>query len=93
MSDASAFAHFPNRNRLMVWLGNPFFHAAMRHFRWRVAYRPCPPGTILSWADILALTDGQIPDAVVAADFSGPPFLLGMEDFPCLTVLDRKSVV
>ena len=58
----------------------------MRHFGWRVLYRPCPPSTAHFWDDILALTNGQIPDAVVAADFSGPPFLLGVENFPCLTV-------
>jgi len=76
----------PDRDRLMVWLGNPYFHEALRRFRWRVIYRPCPPGTVQSWPDILSLTKGQSPDAVVAADFSGPPFLLGMENFPCLTV-------
>ena len=74
------------QDRLLVWLGHPYFHAALRHSGWRVIYQPCPPGTVLFWDDILALTDGKLPDAVVAADFSGPPFVLGMEDFPCLTV-------
>jgi len=84
--DNEALASGPAQARLMVWLGHPYFHAAMRHFGWRVIYRPCPPGTVLSWDDILSLTNGRIPDAVVAADFSGPPFLLGTENFPCLTV-------
>ena len=85
-ADNATLDSFPDQDRLAVWLGPHFFHGAMGHFRWRVIHHPCQPGTVLSWDEILSLTNGQIPDAVVAAEFSGPPFLLGMENFPCLTV-------
>jgi len=78
------------QDRLLVWLGAPFFSASMPHFGWRVIQRVIHQidhaDAILFWNDVLGLTGGQIPDAIVVADFSGPPFVLGVEDFPCLTV-------
>ena len=58
----------------------------MPRFGWKLLYRPCAPGEALNWDSVLELSGGAIPDAVVAADTSGPPLLTGMERFPCLTV-------
>lgn len=75
----------PQPDRLLVWLGNPFFSRHLEDRGWRVVRPPYVPGTLYAWQDILALTGGEQPDLVLAADASTPPFLLGVEDFPCLT--------
>jgi hypothetical protein len=72
--------------KLLVWLGNPFFRDKLAGTGARVLYDPYRPGKIYTWRNILELTGGKMPDAVLAADASTPPFLLGMEDMPCLTV-------
>lgn len=41
---------------------------------------------LFGWEDIVQLA-GFTPDILVVADKSLPPFVLGMEDFPCFTVL------
>jgi hypothetical protein len=43
------------------------------------------PGEVFTWGKLLAKT-GVTPDVVVVGDKSIPPFLVGMERFPCLTV-------
>ena len=51
-----------------------------------MVYGPCAPSEVYTWERILTLTGGEPPEAVVAGDLSGPPFILGVENFPCLTV-------
>ncbi|MDR1945782.1 MAG: glycosyltransferase [Desulfovibrio sp.] len=73
-------------DKVLVWLGNPFFREYLARPGLRVFYDPYSPGGIYTLEDILELTGGVMPDAVLAADVSAPPFVLGMEDFPCLTI-------
>ncbi|MDR3175954.1 MAG: glycosyltransferase [Desulfovibrio sp.] len=71
--------------KLLVWIGTPFFCREMEKFGWRVAYQPYKPGSFHTAESILELTGGERPDLTLAADASSPPFLLGMETFPWLT--------
>lgn len=73
-------------SRLLVWLGHPFFSGRMPDVGWRVVRRSYTGGELFFWKDVLALTGGETPDAVFLADGSLPPALIGVEDFPCLTV-------
>ncbi len=70
----------------IVWVGNPFFYDRLAKFGCAVSFLPVTPGNILGWADILKANNGATPDAVIVADMSLPPFVLGLEDFPCLTI-------
>lgn len=71
--------------RLMVWLGHPFFSTRLPELGWRVIRPRYTPGAIYTPDNILALTDGAMPDMLFVADASVPPFVLGMERLPCLT--------
>ncbi len=71
--------------KTMLWLGNPFFHADMDRYGWRVVFRLPRDGEYFTWNDCLKLAGGP-PDVLVAADTSRPPFVLGVERFPCLTL-------
>jgi hypothetical protein len=72
--------------KFLVWLGNPFFSSSLAGSGWRVLNAPYSPGGMYTPEDILDLTGGDMPDALLAADASVPPYLLGMEDLPCLTL-------
>jgi hypothetical protein len=72
--------------KLLIWLGNAFFSGELAGSGLRVLNAPYIPGTLYTRESILDLTGGEMPDAVLAADASVPPFLLGMEDLPCLTL-------
>ncbi|MDR0828427.1 MAG: glycosyltransferase [Desulfovibrio sp.] len=71
--------------KLIVWIGNPFFYNELEKCGFRVIYQPYKLGGFYTWQSILDLTGGEIPHLVLTADASVPPFLLGMENFPCLT--------
>ena len=75
------------REKLLVWLGPPFFSSQMPALGWEVVQCPHEPGFVRSWGDILTLTGGRVPEAVLVSDASIPPHVVGMEDFPCLTLL------
>jgi hypothetical protein len=70
---------------LLVWLGHEFFAPELRRNGFRVLNLPFIMGRVYYWPDILAASKGEIPEALVLADASCPPFVLGVEDFPCLT--------
>ncbi|MDR2605289.1 MAG: glycosyltransferase [Desulfovibrio sp.] len=72
--------------KFLVWLGNPFFSSFLADSGWRVLNAPYSPGSIYTPESILDLTGGEVPDALLAADASAPPYLLGMENLPCLTL-------
>ncbi|MDR1685613.1 MAG: glycosyltransferase [Desulfovibrio sp.] len=72
--------------KFLVWLGNPFFSNSLAAQGLRVLNAPYSPGRIYTPESILELTGGAMPDALLAADESVPPYLLGMEDLPCLTL-------
>ncbi|CAK7022792.1 MAG: hypothetical protein DELT_02481 [Desulfovibrio sp.] len=74
----------------VIWVGNPFFMPALRDlaggdFGWRVHHINPEPGVVLGWDDLVA-DAGFTPGIVIVADKSTPPFVTGMENFPCLTV-------
>lgn len=71
--------------RKLFWIGSPFFARALKDCGWDVYAHNFEHATIYRWDDIVAMADGP-PDVVVVADKSRSPFVLGMEQFPCLTV-------
>ncbi len=71
--------------RTLFWIGSPFFHAALPPLGWRVQYFNFEEVATFTW-QCLVEKAGLEPDVVVVADKSRPPFLLGVEDFPCFTV-------
>lgn len=67
-----------------IWVGNPYFSPALADLGWRVhQVNPALPD-VLGW-DALVADAGFTPDIVVVGDKSTPPFVTGMEKFPCLT--------
>jgi hypothetical protein len=70
-------------SRLVAWAGNPYFAQAMRELGCDPVI--LPPAPMLSWSDILAHC-GRVPDLFVYGDVSSPPFLQGLESFPCPTL-------
>jgi hypothetical protein len=73
-------------NRLLVWLGPPFFSSQLPPLGWEVLQHRHEPGRIRAWPQILELTNGREPAAVLVADASLPPHVTDMESFPCLTL-------
>ncbi len=71
--------------RKLLWIGSPFFSGALEKEGWDVRVHNFEEPRVYGWNDVLRLAGGR-PDVVVAADKSRPPFVAGMEDFPCLTV-------
>lgn len=71
--------------RKLFWIGSPFFSQALREEGWQVHAMDFQQVAVFGWEDIVRAA-GWEPDVVVVADKSRPPFVLGMESFPCLTV-------
>ncbi len=69
----------------IFWIGSPFFQASLRDCGWDVYFHNFEDIAIFGWEDIVRIA-GFTPDIVVVADKSRPPFILNMENFPCLTV-------
>ena len=70
----------------LLWVGQPYFAAELRNCGWqKVHIHDFSEERVFSWQELIELA-GFIPDVLVVADKSMPPFVLGMEDFPCLTV-------
>ena len=69
----------------LLWIGNPFFSRYLDAYGWQTTFYNFSKMQTFGWDDLTALA-GFEPDVVVVADKSMPPFVLGMEDFPCLTV-------
>ena len=67
-----------------IWVGNPFFQSALSDLGWRVHYIHPGLDSVYTWENLVAEA-GFTPDIVVVADMSRPPFVVGMEKFPCLT--------
>ena len=68
-----------------IWVGNPFFYAGLADLGWHIVWINPPTGTVLTWDEIVAEA-GFTPDVLIVADKSLPPFVVGMETFPCVTV-------
>ena len=70
----------------VLWIGSPFFGAELRACGWQdVALHNFEDNRVFGWDDLVRLA-GFTPDVLVVADKSRPPFVLGVENFPCLTV-------
>ncbi|MDD4702268.1 MAG: glycosyltransferase [Desulfovibrio sp.] len=70
----------------ILWIGGPFFGAELRSSGWQdVVLHNFEDDRIFGWDDLVRLA-GFTPDVLVVADKSRPPFVLGVENFPCLTV-------
>jgi hypothetical protein len=69
----------------IIWAGNTFFGPCLADLGHEVFYIRYPGGTALHWDDILAAANCSAPDLFVLGDVSAPPFVLGVESFPCLT--------
>ncbi len=70
----------------ILWLGNPYFYQSLSAYGWEVAFYDFAEMETFSWDDIVRVA-GFEPDILVVADKSLPPFVLGMENFPCFTIL------
>ena len=73
------------RSRKLLWLGSPFFSGALSDCGWEVRVHNFEEIAVFAWEDLVRLA-GWEPDVLVVADKSRPPFVLGMEAFPCLTL-------
>lgn len=72
--------------RRIFWIGSPFFWQSLRKTGWdAVAFCNFEEPRVFGWQDVVRQA-GFVPDVVVVADKSRPPFVLGVEDFPCFTV-------
>lgn len=70
----------------LLWIGSPFFGPALQSCGWQdVALYNFEDVRVFCWEQLVRLA-GFTPDVLVVADKSRPPFVLGMERFPCLTV-------
>lgn len=70
----------------LFWIGSPFFYSALPGVGFgQTAFHNFEDARTFRWPDIVRLA-GFEPDVVVVADKSRAPFVLGVEDFPCLTV-------
>ncbi|SDF52578.1 glycosyltransferase family protein [Desulfovibrio legallii] len=70
----------------LLWIGSPFFCRSLRRCGWdAVAAHNFETPETFGW-DALCRLAGFTPDVLVVADKSRPPFVLGVENFPCLTV-------
>lgn len=71
--------------RKLFWIGSPFFAPALPACGWEVHFFNFEEVAVYGWEDLVRMA-GWVPDVVLVADKSRPPFVLGMEDFPCVTV-------
>lgn len=69
----------------LFWLGSPFFSKALGDCGWEVSACNFNDIRVYTW-DRIVKEAGFEPDVVVVADKSRPPFVAGMETFPCVTV-------
>lgn len=89
--------------KTLLWLGNFFFYPALKELLtgasrrdvysggfwegpWQTVWHEPAAGHLLTWQDCVRIA-GVEPDMVIVGDTSRPPFVLGVEKFPCLTVL------
>ena len=72
--------------RKLLWIGSPFFSSSLADLGWDAVIHNFEAPRAYTWSDIVSLNNGVPPDVLVVADKSRPPFVLGMEKFPCLTV-------
>ena len=69
----------------LFWIGSPFFSDSLTDCGWEVCACNFNDIQVFTWQGIVQKA-GWEPDVVVVADKSRPPFVLGMEEFPCITI-------
>lgn len=69
----------------LLWIGNPYFAGSLAECGWDITIRELRDFRTLCWDELVRMA-GFKPDVLVVGDISSPPFVLGMEEFPCLTV-------
>ncbi len=70
----------------LLWLGNPFFAHSLSSEDWEVCIHSDFTSTsVFEWHQLIEIA-GWEPHVLVVADKSTPPFVVGMEHFPCLTL-------
>lgn len=70
----------------ILWIGEPCFANALKDCGWTAARAHKPePDAPLCWQDLEKIA-GFRPDVLVVAGDEKPPNVLGVENFPCLTV-------
>ena len=69
----------------LFWLGSPFFSKALEGRGFDIRSTDFQEMAVFGWDDIVRMA-GFEPDVLVVADKSRPPFVTGVESFPCLTV-------
>lgn len=79
-------AGWPWNMRKLVWLGNPFFSSELPPGAFRLVHLNYGPGEYFDWRSLHEAGGIDPGDVLVLADNSLPPALLGVENFPCLTV-------
>ena len=78
-----AASPFRGAMQRLLWIGSPFFCQSLRSCGWQdVALHNFEDARVFCWEELVRLA-GFIPDVLVVADKSRPPFVLGMERFPC----------
>lgn len=75
----------------ICWIGNDYFGTALRSCGVEQLHvMAAPAGLPLSWRDICEAANFE-PDMVVVADSGTGPFVLGVEEFPALTLFFSVS--
>ncbi len=69
----------------IFWIGSPFFQASINSPDIKMHFFNFEHFAVFYYDDLVRMA-GFEPDVVVVGDKSRPPFVLGVEDFPCLTV-------
>lgn len=69
----------------LFWIGSSLFAPALSSCGLEVHEYNFEEAAVFRWQDLVRLA-GWKPDVLVVADKSRPPFVLGVESFPCLTV-------
>lgn len=71
--------------KTLFWIGGPGRFDAQALRDWHIVRSEVRPGEFFSWEDCVCRCQGE-PDAVLVGDSSLPPFVLGVENFPCPTI-------
>lgn len=71
--------------RKLLWIGNGYFSRRTVELGWELTELDPDGERLYTWEELVELAGGA-PEVLVLADKSLPPLLLGLENYPCLTV-------
>lgn len=70
----------------ILWTGEPGFFSELENCGWpETAFVERPQNSHICWDELVG-NAGFVPDVLVVAPGKNLPFVLGMENFPCLTI-------